>query len=140
MCVRSKLVVSSIGAVVIVLVAVAAWPAFRLHGYFYQGRCGCGHDIFVRIQGDGLFRYSPGHGVPEYRAFRLRALSDGWDIMGVPHGGAYWSPSEGQTSVLGHIRFRDGALWESWGSSTNLMRLPRVRNILRVWWPKLLRE
>jgi hypothetical protein len=140
MSVRSKLVLSGVGVVLVVILTIVAWPVFRAGGYFYRGRCACGHDIFVRIVGDGLFTYSPGHGVPEHRSVNLRAEAEGWAIIGLPHGGQYWSPTEGENEVLGHIRFREGSLWECWGNGTNWTRLPKVHNVLRVWWPKLLKE
>lgn len=143
MFVRSKLVLGSIGTVIIVIIvilALVAWPASSARGYFYGGRCACGHEIFVRIVGDGLFNYSPGHGVPEHRSFNLRPQRDGWDIMSLPRSDRYWSSLEGENKVLGRVQFREGALWESWGSGTNWARLPRVHNVLRVWRPKLLRE
>jgi hypothetical protein len=135
-----KLVLASLGAALIVLGAPVAWSAFGTHGYFYAGRCICGHDSFVRIHGDGYFKYSPGHGVPEERAFTLRPRDGGWDVMGVPHSDLYWSPSEGENRVIAHIRLRDNALYESWGSSDNWTRLPRVYNIWGVWWAKLLKQ
>jgi len=137
---RRTLVLASLGAVIVVLGAPVAWSAFGTHGYFYDGRCTCGNDVFVRIQGDGYLKYSPGHGVPEHRAFTMRAQRDGWEIMGLPHSDAYSSPLEGADKVIARVRFHDGALYESWGSSTNWNRLPRVYNIWRVWWARLLNQ
>ena len=135
-----KLVLVSLGAALIVFLAPVAWSAFGTHGYFCDGRCICGNDVFVRIRGDGYFNYSPGHGVPEHRAFTLRAQGDGWEVMGLPHSDLYSSPLEGENKVIARIRFHDGALYESWGSSGNWTRLPKVYNIWRVWWAKLLKQ
>ncbi len=99
-----------------------------------------GNDCYVRIQGDGYFSYSPGHEVPEYRKFTLRRTADGWDVMGLPHSDRYWSPLEGENKVIGRLRFRNGALYESWGSSTNWTRLPRAYNVWRIWLAKLLNK
>ena len=137
---RQQLVIGGFGAALIVFMAPFAWSAFGAHGYFYQGRCACGNDVFVRIQGDSYLKYSPGHGVPEHRAFALRAGPDGWDVMGLPQSDRYWSPLEGKDKVMAHLWLRDGALYESWGSSTNGVRLPRVYNIWKVWFAKLLRQ
>jgi len=137
---RRKLLLASLGAAVVVLGAPVAWSAFSTHAYFRAGRCVCGNDAFVRIQGDGYFKYSPGHRVPEHRAFTLRAQGDGWELMGHSHSDLYTSPLEGENKVIARIRLRDGALYESWGTSTNWTRLPRVHNIWRVWWARLLEQ
>jgi len=137
---RRKLVLASLGAALIAFLAPVAWSALGTHGYFCEGRCVCGNDVFVRIRGDGDFKYSPGHGVPEYCAFALRAQGDEWEIMGLPHSDLYSSPLEGENKVIARIRFHDGALYESWGSSGNWTRLPRVNNIWRVWCAKLLKQ
>jgi len=106
--------------------------------YFEDGRCACGNDIFIRIEGDGYYRYSPGHGVPERRSFTIRRHDDEWEVMGLPHSDLYWSPLEGENKVIARLRFRDGALFESWGSSTNWTRHARVYNPYRIWIAKLL--
>jgi hypothetical protein len=137
---RRKLVLASLGAAVIVFGAPVAWSALGTRGYFREGRCACGNDIFVRILGNGYFSYSPGHEVPEHRKFTVRRNSDGWDIMGLPHSDMYWSPLEGEDKVIGHLRFRGGALYESWGSSTNWMRLSRAYNVWGIWAAKLLKK
>lgn len=135
-----KFLVAAFGAALTIFVAPIAWSAFSMHGYFYVGRCICGHDSFVRIQGDGYFKYSPGHGVPERRAFKLRPRDGGWEVLGLPHSDLYWSPLEGEDRVIARLRLGDGALYESWGTSTNWTRLPRAYNIWRVWWAKLLKQ
>jgi hypothetical protein len=140
MTIRQKLVFAGGGAAVAVVLAPVAWSALGTGGYFYDGRCACGHDCYVRIQGDGYFSYSPGHEVPEHRKFTLRRSADGWDVMGLPHSDMYWSPLEGEDKVIARLRYRDGALYESWGGSTNWNRLPRAYNVWRIWAAKLLRE
>jgi len=137
---RGKLIITGFGALCAVFVAPIAWSAFGTNGYFYAGRCICGHDSFVRIQGDGYFKYSPGHGVAEDRAFTIRRRANGWDLLIPPHSAMFSSPLDGQDKVIAHLSFRDGALYESWGSSTNWERLPKAYNIWRIWVPKLLRE
>ena len=137
---RRKLLLASLGAAVIVVAAPVAGSAFGTHGYFCAGRCACGNDIFVRLQGDGYFKYSPGHGVPEHHAFTVRAQGDGWEVIGPPPSELHSSPSEADNQVLARIRLQDGALYESWGGSTNWTRLPRVYNVWRVWWPRLLNQ
>ena len=137
---RPKIIISGLGAALVVFVAPIAWSALGTHGYFYAGRCICGHDSFVRIQGDGYFTYSPGHQVPEHRAFALRPREDGWEVLGLPHSQMYRSPLEGEDKVIAHVRFRDGALYETWGSSTNWTRLPKAYNVWRIWAAKLLKE
>lgn len=107
-------------------------------GYFVGGRCACGNDIFIRVEGDGYFKYSPGHGVPERRSFTVHWHNSEGDVMGLPHSDMYWSPLEGENKVIGRLRFHEGALFESWGSSTNWTRLPRVYNPYRIWIAKLL--
>jgi len=57
--------------------------------------------------------------------------------MGLPHSDMYWSPLEGEDRVIARLRIRDGALYESWGSSTNWTRRARVINPYRVWIAKL---
>jgi hypothetical protein len=137
---RQKAVIVGLVAALAAFVAPIAWSAFGTHGYFYAGRCICGHDSFIRIQGDGYFKYSPGHGVPEQRAFTLRPRDGGWEALGLPHSDRYWSPLEGEDKVIGQLRLRDGALYESWGRSTNWDRFPRAYNIWRIWVAKLLKE
>lgn len=137
---RQKLVLAGVGAAVAIVLAPVAWSAFGTGGYFYDGRCACGHDCYVRIHGDGYFSYSPGHEVPEQRKFTLRRNADGWDILGLPHSDMYWSPLEGEDKVIARLRYRDGALYESLGSSTNWTRLPRAYNVWRIWLAKLLKE
>jgi hypothetical protein len=106
-------------------------------GYFEDGRCACGNDIFVRIQGNGYYRYSPGHGMPESRSFTIRRHDDEWEVMGLPHSDLYWSPLEGENKVIGRLRFHDGALFESWGNGTNWTRHARIYNPYRIWIAKL---
>ena len=137
---RQKVIIAALAVVLAVFVAPIAWSAFGTRGYFYDGRCVCGHDCFVRIQGDGYFKYSPGHGVPEHREFTLRPRDGGWEVLGLPHSDLYWSPLEGEDKVIARLRFRDGALYESWGSTTSWKRLPRAYNIWRIWVAKLLKE
>jgi hypothetical protein len=138
MTLRQKLILA--GGVALLAAALASVARFALGtgGYFYSGRCVCGHDCYVHIQGDGYFSYSPGHEVPEYRKFKLRRTADGWDVMGLPHSDMYWSPLEGENRVVARLYFRDGALYESWG--TNWNRLPRVYNVWRIWAAKLLKK
>jgi len=133
---RKRLTVG-IGVAVIVFVAPIVWFAAGSGAYFYEGRCLCGHDIFVRIQGDGYFTYSPGHGEPEHRDFTLRAKDGGWEVLGLPHSDLYWSPLEGEDKVIAHLRIRDGALFESWGSTTNWSRFPKAYNVWRIWAAKV---
>ena len=72
---------------------------------------------------------------------RWRAGRDGeLEVLGLPHSDLYRSPLEGEDKVIARLRFRDGALYESWGDTTNWTRLPRVYNIWRVWSAKLLKE
>ena len=140
MTIRQKLIFAGVAALLAAALAPVAWSAFGTGGYFFNGRCVCGNDCYVRIQGDAYFSYSPGHEVPEYRKFTLRRTADGWDVLGLPHSDMYWSPLEGENKVIGHLRFRDGALYESWGSSTNWNRLPRAYNVWRIWAAKLLKK
>ena len=140
MTLRRKLIFAGGVTLLVAALAPVAWSALGTGGYFYDGRCICGHDCYVRIQGDRYFSYSPGHGVPEHQKFTLRRSADGWDIMGLPHSDMYWSPLEGEDKVIGRIRYHGGALYESWGSSTNWSRLPRAYNVWRIWAAKLLKE
>src|SRR5438105_1891600 len=72
--------------------------------------------------------------------FTLRRTPDGWDVMGLPHSDMYWSPLEGENRVIGRLQFRDGALYESWGSSNNWIRRPRAYNAWQIWAAKLLKK
>jgi hypothetical protein len=45
--------IGSFGAALAVSVAAIAWSAFGTNGYFCDGRCACGNNVFARIQGDG---------------------------------------------------------------------------------------
>ena len=137
---RRKLIVATFGAVLAVFLAPTAWSMFGTHGYFCEGRCVCGHEVFVRIKRDGYFSYSPGHEVPEHRDFTLRRTSDGRDVMGSPHSDWYWSPLEGENKVVARLRYRDGALYESRGGTTNWNRLPRAHNVWSIWVAKLTKE
>jgi hypothetical protein len=137
---RRKLIISVLGLAIALFLVPIIWSALCQPSYFCEGRCACGNDIFVRIQGDGYFRYSPGHGVPEHRAFRLRAREGGWEILGLSHSDLFWSPLEGEDKVIGRVHYQGNALYESWGGSANWMRLPRVYNVWRVWAAKLLKQ
>jgi hypothetical protein len=137
---RRKVIIAGLGAVLAVFLAPIAWSAFGTHGYFYDGRCVCGHDCFIRIEGDGYFKYSPGHGVPEHRAFSLRPHDGEWELVGLASSDRFWSPLQGEEKVVARLRLRDGALYESWGGTTNWVRRPRVYNIWQVWAAKLLKE
>lgn len=114
MSVCQKISFGMIAAIVAVVLIPVARSAPGTHGYFYQGRCACGHDCYVRIEGEDYLSYSPGHGVPEHRKFMLRRSGDGWDVNGLPHSDIYLSPLEGGDKVVGRIRYGDGALHESW--------------------------
>ena len=105
--------------------------------YYEGGRCICGHDIFIRIQGDGYFHYSPGHGVPEYKAFTIRSHDGEWEVLGLPHSDLYSSPLEGENRVIARLRIHEGALYESWDGGINWARHARVLNPYRVWIAKL---
>jgi hypothetical protein len=129
---RQALVVAALVAVLAIWLAPLAWSAIGTHGYFYRGRCVCGNEVFVRIQGDGYFSYSPGHSVPEHRALKLRAREGGWEVLRLPNSDLYSFPMEREDKVAARVRFRDGTLYEAWGSSTNWTRLPRAYNIWRV--------
>jgi len=133
MTLRQKFIFAGATALLAAAMAPVAWLALGRGGYFYAGRCVCGHDCYVRIRGDRYFSYSPGHEVPEYRKFALRHTADGWDVMGLPHSDVNWSPLEGENKVIGRLHFRDGALYESWGGCTNWTRLPRAHDVWRVW-------
>jgi hypothetical protein len=137
---RQKLIFAGAVALLAATLAPIAWSALGTRGYFYRGRCACGNDCYVRIQGDGYFSYSPGHEVPEHREFTLRRTADGLEVMGIPHSEMYWSPREGESEVIGHLRLRGGALYESWGNSTNWTRLPKAYNVWPIWMAKLLKE
>ncbi len=110
------------------------WSSCTTHAYYYEGRCACGHNCYARIAGDGLFRYSPGHGVPEYRAFTLRPRAGQWDIMGLPHSPTYYSALEGPDKVIGQLKFHNGALCQKWSQGNAWVEYPRVHNP----WPILL--
>lgn len=140
MTLRQKLIFAGGIALLTTALAPVAWSTLGTAGYFCSGRCVCGYNCYVRIRGDGYFSYSPGHGVPEYRKFTLRRNADGWDIMGLPHSDMDWSPLVGENKVIGRIRFRGGALYESWGNSANWSRLPRAYNVWPIWAAKLLKE
>ena len=127
-----------LGSACVVFVAPIVWSMSGSRGYFYEGRCFCGYDTFVRVQGDHYFKYSPGHGIPEHPAFTLRARDGGWDVLGLPHSDMYYSPLEGENKVIGHIRISEGVLYQSWDSSTNWQRHPRVYNVWRVWAAKFM--
>lgn len=128
----------TLGVVLVAPIVSTALSASGTSGYFEDGRCACGHDSFVRIKDGGYFQYSPGHGVPEHRSFTIRAHDGEWEVLGLPHSDAYWSPLEGEDRVIARLRFRDGALYESWGTSTNWTRHARVYNPYRIWIARLL--
>ena len=140
MTLRQKLIFAGVVALLAAALAPVAWSALGTGGYFYDGHCVGGNDCCVRIQGDGYLSYSPGHEVPEYRKFTLSRTADGWDVLGLPNSDMYWSPLEGENKVIGRLQFRVGALYESWGSSTNWTRLPRAFNVWRIWAAKLLKK
>jgi hypothetical protein len=135
-----KLIFVSVGAALVVLVAPVAWSAFGTHGIFVAVvvlvamMCSCGfsatatssiHPV-TACQSIGPSQFAP--------------VGDEWEVMGLPLSDLYSSPLEGQGRVVARIRFRDGALYESWGGTTNWTYLPKVHNIWRVWWEKLLKQ
>jgi hypothetical protein len=87
-------------------------------GWFYAYRCACGHPVYVHVKGDGLFGYSPGHGVPEHRDANLRRRADGgWDVLAIAsdngneiYGIMSDAPKAG--SVCSRMRIRGGTLYE----------------------------
>ena len=115
-------------------------PTGGAHVYYDDGRCVCGHDTFIRISSNGYFKYAPGHGVPERREFSVRPHGDEWEVLGLPHSAWSWSPLEGEDKVIARVRIRDGALYESWGSSTNWTRHARIHNPYRIWIAKLMEK
>ena len=128
----------TLGVTLVSPIIYTAVSARGTGGYFDGGRCACGNDIFIRVEGDGYFKYSPGHGVPERRSFAVHWHNGVGDVMGLPHSDLYWSPMEGENKIIGRLRFRDGTLFESWGSSTNWTPRSRVYNPYRIWIAKLL--
>lgn len=129
-----KLLVASLLAFLAMLLTPILWSTFSPHAYFEAGRCGCGHRILVRLKDDGYYNYSPGHGMPEYRAYGLRRQADEWEVFALPQPSGFWSPRK-EGEVVARVRMRPGGgLCESWGSKTNWVRLPRVYNLWRVWW------
>jgi hypothetical protein len=124
-------------ALVLLPIALSAFSSRSPHIYYEGGRCACGHDTFIRVTKDGYFQYSPGHGVPEHRSFTIRPHDGEWEVLGLPHSDMYWSPLEGEDKVIARLRIHDGALYESWGGSTNWTRRARVINPYRVWFAKL---
>lgn len=134
---RIKLIAAAGGVALIVILTPIVRSAFGASGYYVGGRCACGNETFIRIERDAYFKYSPGHSVPEERAFSLRAHGTELEVLAVrPPDGAWASANEGQ--VLAKLRFQDGALYESWAGSTNWVRHERVHNPWRVWLAKLL--
>jgi hypothetical protein len=107
-------------AVVAVLAIVLLPPVLSSvnGGWFYAYRCACGHPVYVHVKGDGLFGYSPGHGVPEHRNANLRRRADGgWDVLALaPDSGsgmvAIISDAPKAGSVCSRMRIRGGTLYE----------------------------
>ena len=128
-------------SLVTILLLPIAYTTFFRHGtnaYFEEGRYMCGHDIFIHIAGDRYFRYSPGHGTPEYLCCSLRQRGDEWEMLALappPYAGTSFREGEG----VARLKIRDGALYECW-SGTNWTRFPRVYNPYRIWIAKLLKE
>jgi hypothetical protein len=129
-----------LGLVLISPIVFTALSGNSTHGYFEGGRCLCGHDSFIRIEGGGYFQYSPGHGVPERRSFNVRLHGEEWEVLGHPLSDTYGSALQGEGEVLARLRFREGALFEAWGSGTNWTRHARVYNPYRVWIAKWLNK
>ena len=137
MIIRRKFIITAVGTVIATIAVPVIWSAFGANAYFYDGRCICGHDSFVRIAGNGYFSYSPGHGVPEHQKFKIGKIADGWAVLGLPHSDKYWSPLEGEDKVIAYLRLGGGALYDSWDGGKNWDRHPRVYNVWRVWAAKV---
>ena len=106
-------------------------------GYFQAGRCACGYDLFIHITGDGYARFAPGHGETGRRlTCALRPRAGGWELLALGPPDGMWSPVE-KDAVVGHLRFQDGALWESYSGGTNWTRHARVYNLWPIWWTEL---
>jgi hypothetical protein len=114
-------------------------------GYFYEGRCMCGHEIFIHLKGDGYFSYSPGHGAPEHRIFTLKPVNgpdiSEWEASSdeSTFGNTWTLPGEQRPTM--HIRIENGALVQYYPrneySAGYKARLPRVHNVWRIWFPQL---
>lgn len=109
-------------------IAFTALSARGIHGYFEDGRCACGYDKYVRIEGDDYFGYAPGHGYPPHLVFKLRPDKGEYEMLalGDRSDGKYLSFGPAEGSVVGRLRLQDGALWEQWAGKTNWTRHARV--------------
>ncbi len=138
--IRGKILIVCVGALLIAAFAPLVWSARGTTGYFYDGRCACGHNCYVRIQGHAYLKYSPGHQVPEHRAFTLRPTADGWDLLGLPHSDTYWSPLEGEAKSSRTYDSVAETCTKHGGTALNQTRLTKVYNPWPIWAAKLLKQ
>ena len=129
---------AAVGLVIIPLLPMidAILSRGSLRGYYEDGRCACGHDSYVHIEGDRYWQYSPGHGMPEQHLFNVRPCDDGWELIAVYAPDRVWSPVQ-ESQVTPRLRIQNGDLYESW-AGTNWTRHARVYNPWPVWFAKWL--
>lgn len=137
-----KLMIAAVATVMLALLAPTVFTVLTARGtsgYFHDGRCMCGHECFIRIEGDGYFQYSPGHGMPEQRVFALRSHNGEWEMLALRPRDDAWSPVE-EGKVVARLRFQGGALYKSWSGTTNWTRHARVYNKWPIWLAELRSE
>ena len=125
---KVKWIVSVSAAAVLIYmvpVIVAAASAHGTRGYFYDGKCMGGHEIFTYIEGDGYYSYCPGHRETR-REYTIRASGGQWETL------------KGDGTVAFGFRVQDGDVFRTFLVSTNWIRMERVYSPWRLWIPRLL--
>ncbi len=138
---RILLGVASLAAAAFLLpIAFPALWSYGGTGYFDRGRCACGHPIYVRLVDDGCYDYSPGHGVPEHRAFTVRPNGKDWDMYKFPDPDLGYFSQIGETGLVAHVWIEKGQLCERWSGRAPVVRYSRVYNPWPIWCAKILNE
>jgi hypothetical protein len=120
-----KISIATLGTALLVFLAPLAWSASSTRGYFEDGRCMCGYNVYIPIKGDGYFRYSPGHGHQEGRLWTLRKRDGFWEALG------------DNGSVVARLSFQNGELREAFSGSNFWSHHARVYNLWPIWIAKL---
>ena len=124
----------------VIFLAPIIWSSFGLNGYFLEGRCICGYNIYAYFHDGELWTCCPGHGSNEPR-YAVQTSGDGWvlgEIVSPRDTNQYYFSVHSVTNgeFAGRLRLQNGDLYQSSTHNTNWSRLPRLWNIWAFWWER----
>jgi hypothetical protein len=126
---RWLLQVAAGGALLFTLPIAATFFGSRgVAGCYETGvRCGCGHQLFIYIEGSGYYDLVPGHKQKRLR-YSLQSVGPG-----------EWVARKNGTNAF-RLRLENGEVYRTFAGETNWFREERVVNLWRVWIPQLMPE